>query len=161
MTQNTQPTAAQSQSLAVLERIAAAQEATEQKLDVLIELIKHMADAVNANTSELLFLKRQQDAQPQPSRAADVVAPVWGTPSPEMCEQFVAATISYEFANGKPQYKAKGGKFSKFGVPIYPEMLQQLGLEPEQLKFGENPFGKQVIALIKNQKPQKIIGLGQ
>lgn len=176
MTTTTQPQTPQAATLALLERIATVSESTEQKIDILIELIKRMGDALNANTAEILFLKQQQGIMPQ-SQAAIVpplpsvemggrvlaedkrtqIQPVNG----EVVETLTVSTVAYEFSNGKPVFRAKGGRFAKFGVAIYPEVLPLLGLDAGNLQFGENPFGKNVLAIVRQGKPVKVIGLAQ
>ncbi len=61
--------------------------------------------------------------------------------------------------NGQPTYKAKGGQYMKFGVRIWPEVLPELGLDPDKLKPGPNPINLHVLALMGDKGPRKVIGL--
>jgi hypothetical protein len=63
--------------------------------------------------------------------------------------------------NGQPTYKAKGGQYTKFGVRIWGEVLQLLGIDPATLNPGQNPVNLRVIALLGENGPRKIIGLAK
>jgi hypothetical protein len=63
--------------------------------------------------------------------------------------------------NGQPTYKAKGGQYAKFGVRIWPEVLPALGIDPANLKPGPNPVNLQVLALMGEKGPRKVIGLAK
>lgn len=144
------------ESTLLLRRMVEALEAINGKMDMQAELIKRQGDALNALTTEMLFLKQHPAAEAATATAA---APVAGRGN-ESTTQFVAQTISYGVTDGKPVYKAKGGQFMKFGVTIWPEVLPMLGLDATKLQFGENQFGKPVVAILKEGKAQKVIGLG-
>jgi hypothetical protein len=73
---------------------------------------------------------------------------------------FVATTLLVGMDdNGQPTYKAKGGQYMKFGVRIWPEILPELGVDPDSLKPGPNPINLHVLALMGDKGPRKIIGL--
>ncbi len=61
--------------------------------------------------------------------------------------------------NGQPTYKAKGGKYAKFGVRIWPEVLPSLGIDLAALKPGLNPINLHVLALMGEKSPRKVSGL--
>lgn len=46
---------------------------------------------------------------------------------------FAAEKLVGNVSEGKISWKVKGGKFSKFGVTIWPEVLEASGLYPDQL----------------------------
>jgi hypothetical protein len=85
---------------------------------------------------------------------------------------FMAETLvmSYDDA-GKPVYKAKGGRYAKFGVRVWPEVVPLLGIDAAALKPGPNAFGKMVKAELgevtdketgeKSMVAKKIIGLAE
>ena len=61
--------------------------------------------------------------------------------------------------NGLPTYKAKGGQYMKFGVRIWPEILPELGIDPDHLKPGPNPINLKLRALLGEHGPRKVISL--
>ena len=63
--------------------------------------------------------------------------------------------------NGQPTYKAKGGQYAKFGVRIWPEVLPELGINPDELKPGPNPVNLHLVALMGEKGPRKVIGLAK
>jgi hypothetical protein len=72
--------------------------------------------------------------------------------------------------NGQPTYKSKGGQYAKFGVRIWPEVLPSLGIDPANLtcacgagagKPGPNPINLNVLALMGEKGPAKVIGLAK
>jgi hypothetical protein len=63
--------------------------------------------------------------------------------------------------NGQPTYKAKGGQYAKFGVRIWPEVLPSLGIDPATLKSDPNPINLNVLALMGEKGPRKVIGLAK
>ena len=77
-------------------------------------------------------------------------------------ESFVMDTIllGYDDA-GKPSYKAKGGKFTKFGVRVWPEVLPTLGIDPAHLTPGPNPVTPPMVVFVEvtaEGNPRKVIG---
>ena len=73
--------------------------------------------------------------------------------------QFLATEIIMTYNDeGKPAYKAKGGRYMKYGVRIWDEVLPLLGLDAEKLKPGPNPVNIQMRALMGEKGPRKIIG---
>ena len=63
--------------------------------------------------------------------------------------------------NGQLTYKAKGGQYAKFGVRIWPEVLPELGINPDELKPGPNPVNLHLVALMGEKGPRKVIGLAK
>lgn len=49
---------------------------------------------------------------------------------------------------GSPAYKVKGGRFSTWGVRVWPEVLPVLGIDPARLKPGPNVIDLNVVAEI-------------
>jgi len=73
--------------------------------------------------------------------------------------EFLATEIILGYNDeGKPTYKAKGGRYMKYGVRIWDEVLPLLGLDVETLKPGPNPVNIRVRALMGEKGPRKIIG---
>lgn len=74
---------------------------------------------------------------------------------------FLATSISVDFIDGKPSYRAKGEQFSKFGVRVWEEVFPILGIDPASLKSGSNPINLTLRArLNEHGKPKKVTGLG-
>lgn len=147
------------QSLELLTRIAAGIEQQNALLTALTDSIAHLIEIsesgaeASADAAEMLGKFSEAWSKPQ---AAAVAAPAAAGPT----VVFMAETISYGIAeDGKPVYKAKGGQYTKFGVRVWPEALQALGIDAATLKPGPNAFGKAVVALMGEKGPQKVIGL--
>lgn len=74
---------------------------------------------------------------------------------------FLATSISVDFIDGKPSYRAKGDQYNKFGIRIWEEIFPLLGIDPATLKPGSNPVNLTLRArLNENGKPKKVTGLG-
>ena len=77
-------------------------------------------------------------------------------------------TMTYD-DKGKPAYKAKGGRYAKFGVRVWPEVLPLLGIDAATLKPGPNAVDLMVRAELaettdkdtgeKSMNARKVIGL--
>lgn len=52
---------------------------------------------------------------------------------------------------GQPSYRAKGGRFSQFGVRVWPEVLPLLKIDPAMLKPGPNPIDITVKAELESK----------
>jgi hypothetical protein len=86
----------------------------------------------------------------------------------ETYKDFDASEILLSYDDkGQPTYKIKGVPFSKFGVRVWPEVLPDLGIDPDTLRPGPNLFRCKVRALMfeatseagtLSMQPKKIIG---
>jgi hypothetical protein len=134
-----------SASLALLERIAAATEANTQAIHELAESI------------QALLAEQQARLAATPNVVAAMPANFVGTQLVEFQAESIVVTIAED---GQPAYKVKGFPFVKFGVRVWPEVLPQLGVDPDALKPGANPFSAAVRAVLNEDgKPKKVIGL--
>jgi hypothetical protein len=61
--------------------------------------------------------------------------------------------------NGQAVYKVRGPLYPKFGIRVWPEVLPKLDLDADQLQPGPNPFAAQVVALMGDTHPKKVINL--
>lgn len=75
---------------------------------------------------------------------------------------FAAESLTATVDDGKAYWKVRGGQFQKFGVAIYPEVLEAAGLDVDNL----NPLkpvdleGYTAVYSVKeNGKPQKVVRL--
>ncbi len=130
------------QTLVLLERIAQATEAN--------------AAAIQALADELAAVRADLEAREQAPVASGDPALAGG----KVCD-FQAETIVVTLnEDGQPAYKVKGARFVKFGVRVWPEVLPALGVDPQQLKPGPNPYTGVVRALMNEEgRPKKVIGL--
>jgi hypothetical protein len=77
---------------------------------------------------------------PAPEQLASAELPGFtGSPAPQKAEElsFDAVELVGEMHQGKTNWKVKGGKFTKFGVPIYPEALKESGIDPNGLDVSK------------------------
>lgn len=87
-------------------------------------------------------------------------APVAPRPNGELW--FPAAELLATVDNGKTYWRVKGGEFRKYGVTIYPEVLEAAGFDFDQLDplRPMNLDGWRAIYITKdNGKPKKVIEL--
>lgn len=56
-----------------------------------------------------------------------------GSAAPAGALTFAADTLSVKVEEGKTFFKVKGGKFSKFGVTVWPEVLEAAGIDPQHI----------------------------
>lgn len=71
---------------------------------------------------------------------------------------FDGVRIGVDMKDGKKSFKVYGGRWQKFGVAIYPEVLKAAfpdreGIPPEGLPLN----GRKCHAIMKDGKPVKII----
>ena len=68
--------------------------------------------------------------------------------------------MGYDEKNGKPVYRMRGGRFTTYGVRIWPEMLQLFGINTDELKPGPNPITPTNVfaELTETGQPRKVIG---
>lgn len=75
---------------------------------------------------------------------------------------FAASELSISVNDGKPYFKIKGGKFTKYGVIIWPEVLEAAGYDVNALDPMQtyNLNGWQAIYSTKEDgKPEKVVEL--
>jgi hypothetical protein len=74
---------------------------------------------------------------------------------------FITETISVTSANDKKFFKVKGGKYKKFGVTAWPEVLHSIGMNTENAEAKEYPFPGYKATFVMNDKgqPQKVVKL--
>ena len=136
-----------SQTMVLLERIAAATEAN--------------AAAIRALAEEIAGLRAELEARPAPASAAGPTVVPAASFTAARCVDFQAESVVVTIAeDGNPAYRIRGFPFIKFGVRVWPEVLPNIGLDPGALKPGMNPFSAMVRAALNEEgKPRKVIGL--
>lgn len=169
MTTQTQPVQNVAQSTvithALLGKIADGIEMQNSLLQFLASELQHLREVAEAGaeastqTAERLERAMQTLAtvasvQPQ---GAGQAQPVGAPVAAGNYETFPATAIEFGIMAGKPTYKIKGGRYAKFGVRIWPEAMQAMGIVADSLKPGDNPLTGNVVALIGEKGPQKIV----
>ncbi len=140
-----------SQSLALLERIAAATEANATAIQALADEVAGLRAEIDAWGSA-----PSAGALSGNGNGAESNVPVAGGKCVDFQAETVVVTLNEE---GQPAYKIKGARFVKFGVRVWPEVLPMLGLDPQKLKPGPNPYTGVVRALLNEEgRPKKVIG---
>lgn len=106
-------------------------------------------DSRRAERAETKALPAQAQVQPK-------------SPAPVDALTFKAETLEITIKGDKTYYKVKGGKFAKFGVTIWPEVLQAAGFDLDTLAGITNLTGY-TAHYVLNEKgdPNKVIGLEQ
>jgi hypothetical protein len=141
-----------------------------------IELLEHLLDASetqNAIISDLAneirdlvaILTTAAQAISRPAGANTPTTPIQPT-SNLTFQDFTASGIIMTYNDkGEPAYKIVGFPFATFGVRVWPEVLPALGINPDELRPGPNPYSAQVRALMVESSskpgtmtPKKIIG---
>lgn len=74
--------------------------------------------------------------------------------------EFIPTHMARKVDNGKVTYAIHGGKWSKFGVPVYPEVLKTLDLTTEELAKDILPLdGYSALAQIEGGKVKRVMAL--
>lgn len=75
-------------------------------------------------------------------------------------ETFEAEKLTVEVKDGKVRYRVMGDKYSKWGVPIYDEVLTRSGIDPQSIPIaGLDLSGKVAHVLMQGGKPSKVTRL--
>lgn len=77
---------------------------------------------------------------------------------------FTAKTLTATVNDGKAYWKVKGGRFSKYGVSIWPEVLKAAGFDPDSLNVMDTYDVSGYTAyymLNEEEKPQKVTRLAK
>lgn len=87
--------------------------------------------------------------------------PVGGS---SLTSSFAAETLTATVDDGKAYWKVRGGAFQKFGVAIYPEVLEAAGFDVDSLnplKPVDLAGWTAVFSVKENGKPQKVVRLAK
>ena len=57
-------------------------------------------------------------------------------------------------------FRIKGGHYTTYGLRVWPEVLPELGLDPDELPLGWTPYTGRVRAIITD-RGKKVIGLAE
>lgn len=165
MTTQTQPAQNVAQSTvithALLGKIADGIETQNALLQFLASELQHLREVAEAGAeASTQTAERLERAMQTLATVASVQPQGAGQAQPVAAgnyETFPATAIEFGIMAGKPTYKIKGGRYAKFGVRIWPEAMQAMGIVADSLKPGDNQLAGNVVALIGEKGPQKIV----
>lgn len=119
------------------------------RADLLESLTKFQAELSAAGWQPTTPAALPQPAQPGPAQNGHADLPC-----------FLVDSITATVAEGKVSWRVKGGEFQKWGVVIYPEVLERAGLgELNPLKTFSEPGLVAYYSLKDDGKPKKVIRL--
>ncbi len=98
------------------------------------------------------------------SQNTPVPLPTEAAPATEQSLMFDAERLVGSTSGDKTYFKVQGGKFSKFGVNIWPEVLEAAGFNPDQLdpKTTYDLTGYTAYYTLKdNGKEDKVVNLSK
>ncbi len=92
------------------------------------------------------------------------VKPIAATPAAPFGDDmgsFPADTLVGEVLDGQAYWKIKGGPYKKFGVRVWDEVLEEVGITPEELNPLNqiNLSGWLAYYQVENGKPKKVVKL--
>lgn len=113
------------------------------------QLAPALAEALRQQTAT------QPAAQPEPGNAASRTRETI---------RIVKVTKSVDEKTGEMKFRAMGGRFMQYGIPIYAEHLAACGIDDQALKFGPNDCNRDMIAEFETNgdgqpKPKRVISL--
>jgi hypothetical protein len=120
----------------------------EMKLQQLIALLPQVKEHLAAAGYELIDSHPAQVVEAAPPAAAS---------QPTFMVEKIVATVDAEA--GKTYWRVKGAEFQKFGVIIYPEVLEAAGLKLDPLKVFSEAGWMAVYSLKENGTPKKVTRL--
>jgi hypothetical protein len=108
------------------------------RADTLRELMARVGWLAGYLNSQHTKPAVQPTAQPQPPAQGASVPPTTQMPQAQVTQEqgtltFAADTLTALVNEGKAYWKVKGGKFQKFGVTVWPEVLAEAGWSVEEL----------------------------
>jgi hypothetical protein len=131
---------------------------------MLLQAILERLEAMHATMVAQVIIPAAQPAQTitpaaQPAQATTPAAqPAQATTPASEYTDFMAETIIMNYSDdGKPTYKIQGKPFNQFGIRVYPEVLETMGINIETLKPGPNPITGMVRALKGDKYPKKVV----
>jgi len=121
---------------------------TETNLKNLLEAQLARLAAIDEAIEKLSAQRAQPQAGPAPSGETETIVAT-------------AIVKSYD-PKGQVMLHIQGGRYSRHGVRVWPEYLLALGINPEALQPGPNPWSKRVLVQpAENGHAPKAVGLAQ
>lgn len=75
-------------------------------------------------------------------------------------EEIKCSKLTVEAKDGKLTFKIKGGKFEKFGVRVFPDVLKAANIDPEKIPLvGCDMSAYSMTILMKGRNPDKVTKL--
>jgi hypothetical protein len=144
---------AQIKTLDLLARLATNSEAQ-------LEVLREMRTGLGIISGKLDLLIERAQAQPIAAPGATATN---GDAAGGSFEDFDAEALTMGTDdNGKVVYKVRGGKYGKFGVRVWPEVLPLLGVDIDELDTGPNQFTARVRVLLdQTGAAKKVVGLAK
>ena len=127
-----------------------------QLLEKILEQLEHQTDSMDALCSRL------DRMTPVPEKGAgNTATPTNGNGGESHVIEFDAEEIvtTLDDSGTRKLFRIKGGQFSTYGLRVWPEVLENLGFEPELMDLGSTPFHLRVAARVGIQGKQKVIGI--
>lgn len=119
-------------------------------------------DSSEVKTGDAIAYLEKYGFRPQVDATPPQAAPAALTGGTQTTASFIAETLSATVDDGKAYWKVKGGQFQKFGVTVYPEVLDAAGFDVDAL----NPLKPVDLSgwtahysLKESGKPQKVVRL--
>ncbi len=141
------------ETLELLRTIAQWSEANNTLLTALVEGSRLTGNALARFAEEVI----ERSAAPAASQTTDQTPAA----SEESFKDFTAETMVCTIEeNGEKYFKIRGFPYLQYGVRIWPEVLEAMGIHPENIKPGKTDFKTTVRAVLNGKdQPKKIIGL--
>lgn len=132
------------------------------------QVLIHLANAIQAN-APIDISAPAAPPNPAGQPAISNPEPANGFEPPNGFEQGDAVYVDFEIDtitsstddNGRPVFKGRGHPYEKYGVRIWPEVFQRLGVNVEDLVAGENQIHPVYARCVLNENgnPRKIVGI--
>lgn len=133
----------------------------------LREAFQKMTDELDATRDQMFTLRAEvETVQETLNKLLDLLAQApkpapTAAPGAEGLERVTVHTVSLTYDKaGQPIYHAMGGKYSRFGARIWPEILPLINVDPATLKPGPNPWPATVLVQpATGERAPKVMGL--
>lgn len=127
---------------------------------LLIERSKMIEAALKVGWKPLI--KVGQAAEASSATSASATPTLAAAPAASESETRVCTgTLIIKKVNddGKTEIRIKCKPFEKFGVALYPEAMEAMGINPDALPFGPSPFPYKVLVKLSEEgKPKRVEG---
>lgn len=132
------------------------------------ETIQPVETLINASHAEAMNASRilYKEIQELKEMIAALMQQPASQPAPIVAGElsFKAETMTATVDSGKVYWKVKGGSFQKHGVTIWPEVLEEAGIKPDDLNPLKPVDLSRFVAVCsakENGQPKKVIRLEQ
>lgn len=106
----------------------------------------------------VMAMHNRYAAENLPKENRQPLAPASNNEPAANIEAIECDRLSVKVDDGKIMIRAHGGRFSKYGVPVYEEVLEELGYTAESIPLTGLPIkGKTMIVRMNGTKPVKVV----